>query len=35
VAKKRRAQELAGMTVKCSLSVATKQQSWPGGNHSR
>src|SRR5712691_4957401 len=33
VAKKRRAQELAGMTVKCSLSVASKQQSWQGGNH--
>src|SRR5258706_12979595 len=33
VAKKRRAQELAGMTVKCSLSVATKPQSWRGGNH--
>src|SRR6266849_1003896 len=35
VAKKRRAQELAGMTVKCSLSVASKQQSWPSGNHFR
>src|SRR6266446_9833460 len=33
VAKKRRTQELAGMRVKCSLSVATKQQSWQGGNH--
>src|SRR5229473_2697920 len=33
VAKKRRAQELAGMTVKCSLSVATRQQSLRGGNH--
>src|SRR5260221_2996141 len=26
-------QELAGMRVKSSLSVATMQQSWPGGNH--
>src|SRR5713101_7459924 len=33
VAKKRRAQELAGMRVKCSLSVASMQQSWRGGNH--
>src|SRR5882762_1072954 len=33
VAKKRRAQDLAGMTVKSSVSVATKQQSWRGGNH--
>src|SRR3981189_3028722 len=35
VAKKRRAQELASMTVKSSLSVATKQQSLRGGNHYR
>jgi hypothetical protein len=35
VAKKRRAQELAWMTVKSSLSVATKQQSLRGGNHYR
>jgi hypothetical protein len=35
VAKKRRMQELAWMTVKSSLSVATKQQSWRGGNHYR
>src|SRR5258708_29501609 len=34
VAKKRRTQELAGVTVKCSLSVAVKQQSWRNGNHS-
>jgi hypothetical protein len=33
VAKKRRAQDLAGMTVKSSVSVASKQQSWRGGNH--
>jgi hypothetical protein len=33
VAKKRRAQQLAGMTVKCSLTVAGEQQSWRGGNH--
>jgi hypothetical protein len=33
VAKKRRAQDLAGMTVKSSVSVAAKQQSWRGGNH--
>src|SRR5438552_16597224 len=33
VAEKRRAQELAGMTVKCSLSVATKPQSWRDCNH--
>src|ERR1700686_5541568 len=33
VAKKRRWRELAGMRVKCSLSVATGQQSWRGGNH--
>src|SRR5260370_23466753 len=35
VGKKRHTQELAGMTVKCSLSVATKPQSWRGGNHLR
>src|ERR1700733_8384016 len=33
VAKKRRAQGLAGMTVKSSLGVAGGQQSWRGGNH--
>src|SRR5437660_9949771 len=33
VAKKRRAQDLAGMTVKCSLSVASKPQWWRCGNH--
>jgi hypothetical protein len=32
VAKKRRAQEVAGMRVKCSLSVASGQQSWRGSN---
>src|ERR1700730_12324881 len=32
VAKKRRAQEVAAMRVKCSLSVATEQQSWRGSN---
>jgi hypothetical protein len=33
VAKKRRAQALAERRVKCSPSVAAKQQSWPDGNH--
>jgi hypothetical protein len=33
VAKKRRAQELAAMTVKSSLGVAAWQQSWRDGNH--
>jgi hypothetical protein len=33
VAKKRRMQEVAGLRVKCSLSVAARQQSWQGGNH--
>src|SRR6266404_6063390 len=33
VAKKRRAQELAGIAVKSSVSVATAQQSWHRGNH--
>src|ERR1700692_4478973 len=33
VAKKRRAQALAEMTVKSSPSVAAKQQSWRGSNH--
>jgi hypothetical protein len=33
VAKKRRAQELAAMTVKSSVGVAARTQSWPGGNH--
>jgi hypothetical protein len=35
VAKKRRAQELAAMTVKSSLSVAARTQSWLGGTISR
>jgi hypothetical protein len=33
VAKKRRGSEVAAMRVKSSLSVATRQQSWPSGNH--
>src|SRR6266403_831025 len=33
VAKKRRAQELAGMRVKCSRNVVLEQQSWLGSNH--
>src|SRR3979409_403409 len=33
VAKKRRAQGLAEMRVKCSQIVVRKQQSWPCGNH--
>src|SRR6202035_1210061 len=33
VAKKRRAQEVAAMRVKCSPSVAMKQQSWRGRHH--
>src|SRR6266404_1692566 len=33
VAKKRRAQEVAEMRVKCSESVAAGQQSWRRGNH--
>jgi hypothetical protein len=33
VAKKRRAQGLARMTVKSSLTVASAQQSWRDGNH--
>jgi hypothetical protein len=32
VAKKRRAQEVAGIAVKSSVSVATAQQSWRAGN---
>jgi hypothetical protein len=33
VAKKRRAQGLARMTVKSSVTVASAQQSWRDGNH--
>src|SRR6202035_6057012 len=33
VAKKRRTQELAELTVKSSPSVAAAQHSWRGGNH--
>jgi hypothetical protein len=33
VAKKRRAQVLAAVTVKSSPSVAAKQQWWRNGNH--